>query len=48
MKSAGYTFDIASIDHTRTSDAGPGAGQSANAIGPTAATAIITWRIADR
>jgi chemotaxis protein MotD len=28
MKSAGYTFDIASIDHTRTSDAGPGAGQS--------------------
>jgi chemotaxis protein MotD len=27
MKSAGYTFDIASIDHTRTSDAGPGAGQ---------------------
>ena len=28
MKSAGYTFEIASIDHTRTSDAGPGAGQS--------------------
>jgi chemotaxis protein MotD len=28
MKSAGYTFEIASIDHTRATDAGPGAGQS--------------------
>ena len=28
MQSAGYAFDIASIDHSRTSDASPGAGQS--------------------
>lgn len=27
MKSAGYAFDIASIDHSRASDANPGAGQ---------------------
>jgi chemotaxis protein MotD len=28
MQSAGYSFEIASIDHSRTSDANPGAGQS--------------------
>ena len=27
MQSAGYAFDIASIDHSRASDANPGAGQ---------------------
>ena len=40
MQSAGYTFDIASIDHTPRSDANPGAGQSAGAVGPAAIAAV--------